>query len=253
MKIEAIISGLIGVAFGARALDAKKPLWARVAYGAVGYDLMRASYDALVRGEAMAGAQSSAPVRSLSTGQEAPALKFNEVRVRSIDERVARVHEQMVNGTRDPKVYGLARSVLSARCGDGWCVPERDYMGEFTALFNEVRKRVRYTWDPTDYDAFQTPGKTLELQNGDCDDQVALLGAMLRSIGHKVRSRIVQTQGFDTWNHIYLVAQHPGTKEWIPLDTTVNQPAGWEVPADIVIKKRDFDVLERGGAPAVRA
>ena len=82
---------------------------------------------------------------------------------------------------------------------------------------------------------------------------VGLLGAMLRSVGHQVRSRIVQTQGFDTWNHIYLVAKHPQTGEWVSLDPTVDKPAGWEVPENHVIRKKDFDVVEKGAAPKVRA
>jgi hypothetical protein len=127
------------------------------------------------------------------------------------------------------------------------CVPEKDAKKEAEALFYEVQKRVRYTWDPTDYDAFQTPAKTLALRAGDCDDAVSLLGALLRSVGHKVRTRVVQTKGQSTWNHIYLLVNING--QWMPLDTTVKQPPGWEVPPDLVVRKQDFDVVDGQAGP----
>lgn len=255
-RLDQIIGIAVGAALGARALDDRKPLWARIAYGAVGFDLISGALrtgqlgDGGV-GRAPVGPQKSAAGKNVESGVP---LNFEERRVKSIDQRVAFVHEQMVKGTRDPLVYQLARKVLGRKVGgeDGdWEVPEKDNWAEAQTLFKEVRKRVRYTWDPTDYDAFQTPRKTLALKAGDCDDQVALLGAMLRSIGLQVRSRIVQTKGESNWNHIYLTVNIPG-KGWIPLDPTVNQPPGWEVPAPLIIRKQDFAVKEEGGAPRVK-
>lgn len=224
---------LVGVAFGTKALDGSKPLWARIAYGAVAYDMVSMAY----RGSPKPLSGSEEPQ---STGRV--PLKFKEHRVRTIQERVAFVHQQMIQGTRDPKVYELAREIVTRRCGDDWCIPEKDHKKEAEAIFREVRKRIRYTWDPTDYDAFQTPAKTLALRAGDCDDAVSLMGAMLRSIGHKVRTRVVQTKGSDSWNHIYLMVNINGG--WMPLDATVKQPPGWEVPSSYVIRKQDFDVVE---------
>lgn len=239
MGIERVGAALIGVAFGTKVFDTRKPLWARIAYGAVAFDMVSMAFAS--EKPALLG-DSEEP----REGRKVP-LNFKEVRVRSIQERVALVHQQLLHGTRDPKVYGLAREILTRKCGDDWCVPEKAHRKEAEALFAEVRKRVRYTWDPTDYDAFQTPAKTLALRAGDCDDAVSLLGAMLRSVGHKVRTRIVQTKGSDTWNHIYLLTHVDG--QWMPLDPTVKNPPGWEVPAGYVIRKQDFDVVEKGGGP----
>lgn len=244
MKIAQIGAGLIGAAFGVKVLDDQKAWWARVAYGVVAYDLIRTAMNP--EGHLFG------PKKLGDSGEQQAArgttpLKFSEKRVRSIQERVAYVHQQMIQGTRDPKIYALAREVVTRKCGDDWCIPEKDHKAEATAIFNEVRKRVRYTWDPTDYDAFQTPAKTLALHAGDCDDYVSLTGALLRCLGHKVRSRIVQTTGSDTWNHIYLAVQING--QWMPLDPSVKQPAGWEVPQGMVIRKQDYDVVEKGAGP----
>lgn len=240
MTLDKAIALLLGAGFGARALDSRKGALARLGYALVGYDLLKTG----ISGEgSLFGAQGSGLAKG--TGGKAN-LKFKETRVRTIAERVARVHEQMVLGTRDPEVYALAREVVTRKCGEDWCIPEKDHKGEMVALFNEARSRCRYTLDPTDYDAFQTPSKTLQLASGDCDDEVSLLGAMLRTIGIPVRSRIYQTQGNTTWNHINLMAQDPGSGEWISLDlAAIGKPAGWEVPKQYILKQRDFDVLEK--------
>lgn len=243
---ERIAAGLIGAAFGLKIFDEKKPLWARVAYGAVSFDLLSAAVkpaeEHILFGDpkqrlADAGAQASKAGASVKK-----ATTFVEKRVKSIQERVAYVHKQMIQGTRDPKIYTLAREILVQKK-----VPEKDNKAEAVALFNEVRSRVRYTWDPTDYDAFQTPSKTLALQTGDCDDYVSLLGALCRSVGLEVRSRIVQTKGNSSWNHIYLMVKIGSG--WMPLDASMKEPAGWEVPANLIIRKQDFDVVEEGAGP----
>jgi hypothetical protein len=239
MNFAQIGTALFGAAFGVKAFDDKLPWPVRGAFGIISYHYIT-------------NAMTPSPVPVLGdAGAKVEAdpkkLKFKEVRVRNIQERVSRVHQQMIQGTRDPQVYALAREVLTRKKGDEWAVDEKDHLGEVKALYWEVRKRVRYTWDPTDYDAFQTPRKTLALKAGDCDDFVSLLGALLRSVGHKVRSRIVQTQGETTWNHIYLAVLVNG--KWMALDPTVKNEPGWEVPQNLVIRKQDFDVVETGAGP----
>lgn len=195
MTLEQFITALLGTAFGLRALDATKPAWARIAYGAVGVDLWRTALAAQPQLQFFgpSGAQ-----RTGLTPTSGKLPKFEERKARTITERVSMVHEQAVKGTRDPAVYQLAREVLSRKCGDDWCIAERDALGEVRALFDEVKKRVRYTWDPTDYDAFQTPKKTLELKTGDCIPEDALVvtgGYKLKPIGEVVEGDVVMGNG----------------------------------------------------------
>lgn len=242
MKLEAVAQTLLGAVMGVRVFDDKKPWWARTAYGVVAFELLKEGLGSIGRDmnppEGPALGDSAASVINARK-----PLTFAHGRVRTIQDRVAMVHKQMVASTKDPKVYALAREVLTRGGNDGeWPVAEKDHKGEVTALFNEVRKRVRYTWDPTDYDAFQTAVRTLELHAGDCDDMTILLGALCRSIGHQVRSRVVQTKDASSWNHIYLVVKVGNG--WMPLDASVNKPAGWEVPREMVLKMKDFEVVE---------
>lgn len=245
--LEQLIGILLGAAFGVRAFDSSRAWWARAAYGAVGVDLLMGAFKGRPAFEpAGVGDVDALSSGQTSDGQATIPLKFEARRARTIEQRVAYIHEQMIKGTRNPKVYALARALISRKCGGEWCIPERDSLNEIRALFAEVRSRVRYTLDPVDFDAFQTPNKTLALKTGDCDDQVSLLGAMCRSIGYPVQSRIYHTKGFETWNHIAMRVRLPN-KKWMTLDPTVNQPAGWEVPESAMLQApKDFDVQERG-------
>ena len=249
MTLDQVLAGLIAAAFGVRTLDSRRGALARVGYGLVAYDLVKTAWG---NEPLLAGGPEGGQNTGLVKGRAGQPLKFQERQARTIAERVAFVHEQMVLGTRDPAVYSLAREVLNRKCGGDWCVKQKDHWGEAVALFNEVKGKVRYTWDPLDYDAFQRPRKTLALRTGDCDDMVSLLGAMCRSIGLQVRSRIIQTTGEATWNHIYLLVHIPEANAWRPMDLTVQKPPGWEVPQQLIVRKRDFDVLEKS-APKLQA
>lgn len=169
--------------------------------------------------------------------------KMRTVRVRTIEDRIKLIKNLIRTGGLDPQVRSLSHSVLNRKCGGTWCIPEKDQKGEVAAIFQAVRERVRYVSDPLRRDTYVTPARTLFSQmGGDCDDSAAALGAMLESVGYTVRLRVVQTQGYDSWNHIYNVVQIPATGEWIVLDASQNKPAGWEVPANMIIHKRDFEV-----------
>ena len=119
----------------------------------------------------------------------------------------------------------------------------KDKMGEVQALFDWVRRNVRYTRDILRVETLHTARRMLELKAGDCDDMTILLGAMLVSTGHPVRLALV---GFNpkrphVYTHIYpevLVKDR-----WIAIDATVDRPIGWAPPA---LWKRVCDILTEG-------
>ncbi len=76
-----------------------------------------------------------------------------------------------------------------------------------------------------------------------CDDSTILVCSCLGSIGFAVGSRVVQTKGHETWNHIYgLVGVPKGNpKQWIPVDLSVRESTvGWEPPRGMIIAKKDY-------------
>lgn len=155
----------------------------------------------------------------------------------------------------------LAVSIVSERCGDKWCVPEKNWEAEATALFNWTRKNFRYVRDPRDVDVFSAPDRTLATRGGDCDDASILLGTLCKCLGMDVRLRVIQTKDADTWSHIYLLVDPSGgdgvaarTKaKWVALDASMDKPAGWEAPgasqvaasskpSGIVVRVKDYSV-----------
>mgnify|MGYP001617606107 FL=1 len=140
--------------------------------------------------------------------------------------------------------------MITRKCGargDGqtvWCAPEKDARAEATAMFNEVRRRVRYGRDTWGADVYQAPLRTLRMKHGDCASYVVLLGALLRSGGHRVSLAVVQTKRARDFDHIFLLVGLPpqNPTEWMALDASVDRPAGWRPPASMIARERVFSV-----------
>jgi len=118
-------------------------------------------------------------------------------------------------------------------------VPPKNRMGEACALFDFVKRNVRYTRDIFRVELLHSARRMLELRAGDCDDMTILLGAMLLSTGHPVRLVLA---GFrknqpHVYSHIYPEVNVSG--RWIAIDATMNKPMGWSPP---VIWKRICDI-----------
>lgn len=77
-----------------------------------------------------------------------------------------------------------------------------------------------------------------------CDDQTIVLASLLQSVGYPIRLRVIRTHDSNDWNHIYLLVGLPprDPRRWLPLDASVDQPAGWEAPASMIAERRDFTV-----------
>src|SRR3954454_5876931 len=103
-------------------------------------------------------------------------------------------------------------------------VSPKNRMGEACALFDFVKRNVRYTRDIFRVELLHSARRMLELRAGDCDDMTILLGAMLLSTGHPVRLVLV---GFRPhrphfYSHIYPEALIG--ERWIVLDATMPRP-----------------------------
>ena len=130
---------------------------------------------------------------------------------------------------RDPNVRWIAgRELRKAR------VKPQDWRNEVIALFNYTRQAVRYTRDPDGVELFQSPARSLDHGIGDCDDQVIFLASLLRSVGYPIILRVIGLKGSDQFQHIYLCVGLPphAPKEYMPLDPSRPEAAGWELPED---------------------
>jgi transglutaminase-like putative cysteine protease len=118
-------------------------------------------------------------------------------------------------------------------------VPPKNRMGEACALFDFVKRNIRYTRDIFRVELLHSARRMLELRAGDCDDMTILLGAMLVSTGHPVRLILA---GFrrnrpHVYSHIYPEVNVSG--RWIAIDATMDKPMGWSPP---VVWKRICEI-----------
>lgn len=106
-------------------------------------------------------------------------------------------------------------------------VRPKHYLGEVMALFDWVKKNIRYTRDIYKVELLHSARRMLQLRAGDCDDMTILLAAMLEATGHPVRLVLVGSdpRKRNRFSHIYLESQVNG--RWIALDPTMAKPPGW--------------------------
>jgi transglutaminase-like putative cysteine protease len=112
-----------------------------------------------------------------------------------------------------PRIVELARSIVSD-------LPGKAFRQEAARLQNWVRENIRYTLDVYDVETLQTPLVTLDLKQGDCDDQSILLATLLNAIGHEARFVAVGLDRAmpDNFEHVFVETKIGG--EWLPAETT---------------------------------
>lgn len=187
-------------------------------------------------------------------------MQMRSFNIRTLDDRIRYLQKLVDNGKRDPQIYAFARRALTKRCGNSWCISEKDNLGEAKAIFSamrstqnadiaaaksvfrNIRRNVRYTSDIAGVDTYQKPSHTLRLNSGDCDDYSTLTCSALGSVGIPCRFKVIRTRGANDWNHIYPQAGFPraNPKRWISMDSSVNMPFGWEAPPKMVAASRVF-------------
>jgi transglutaminase-like putative cysteine protease len=164
-------------------------------------------------------------------------------RTMPIEKRVAILQKLVEDSIKDGEMRKLALQITSS-------CPARDDRCEARAVYEAVKRRVRYTGDVapikhTDgsiegVDYFQTAKRTWEIQGGDCDDQAVLNATLLTLNGIPARFRITAPRtknrplaGDPGWAHIYATAGIPknNPSSWVALDTTIpGQFFGKEAP-----------------------
>ncbi len=94
----------------------------------------------------------------------------------------------------------------------------KNFRGEAAALCEWVKRNIRYVRDVNEVETIQTPLKTLDIGQGDCDDQSTLLASLLEAVGFRTRFLAIKTAAFGPFVHV--VAQAQIGREWVPLETT---------------------------------
>lgn len=127
-------------------------------------------------------------------------------------------------GVRDPaqEVRETALSLVRD-------LPPRAWIAQIERL-QEFVKGIRYVRDPVDLETVQTPMKTLEYGQGDCDDQATLLASLLTALGHPARFIAVAFKG-GPFEHVLVQTKVNSTgqdsRDWVTAETIIDKPLGW--------------------------
>lgn len=164
----------------------------------------------------------------------------------SIDERVAILRDVGWRSLKDPAMRKLALQITQS-------CQARDAACEARAIYDWVRKNIRYTGDIGPHhhgrkgpyegiDLFQSPARTVEFGGGDCDDHSLLVCNLAIANGFACTYRITgpSKSPNDDWSHIYPMVGMPKNdpKKLLALDTTLpGNMFGREAPYG---KKRDY-------------
>lgn len=155
-----------------------------------------------------------------------------------IEERLRILQDLTWKSVQDPRNRKLALN-MTHDC------PERDGKCEANAVYNAIKKNIRYTGDVAPLkmgadgpiegvDLFQSAYRTWEFQGGDCDDHSVLAATALTLNGIPAKFRVTAPHRTADFSHIYVLAGLPKMRptKWIPIDTTLpgNDRFGYEVP-----------------------
>ena len=125
-------------------------------------------------------------------------------------------------------------------------VPAFDELGEVHALYQWVKRNIRYTKDPVTKEKLYPPQEVLKIRAGDCDDISMLLGAFLLAIGYPARWVTISASADNPaeFSHVYVEAEVPaGSKNWVPLDAArLDAEFGAEPP--IYYRKRAWSIAD---------
>lgn len=131
------------------------------------------------------------------------------------------MRELTIAGRKDPSIKTLADSIVRS-------APSGDFSAQNAAVFNWVKRNIKYVRDIRDVETVSTPQRTLKARTGDCDDMAVLIASLLEAIGNKTRFVAL---GFNGGDYEHVVAQARMGPHWITLDPTVSYAyPGWHPP-----------------------
>jgi len=125
-----------------------------------------------------------------------------------VEQTINEMRSLVDEALRDPSIIRLATDIIRG-------VPAFDDLAEANALYEWVRRNIRFTKDPVNKEKLYPPAELLKIRAGDCDDISMLLGTLLMAVGYPARLMTVAAGG-DEFSHVYVEGNING--EWIAID-----------------------------------
>jgi transglutaminase superfamily protein len=145
---------------------------------------------------------------------------------------IARIRELIHAGMTDQLINRQAMAIVHAAG-----VQPFDFVGEIRAIFDWVRRNVRFFKDIDGVETLRTAREVLTIRGGDCDDITVLLSSLLLTIGHGVRLVTISSDADapGVFSHIYCEVEIGG--QWVPLDAARRDPAFGKGPRQYFRKR----------------
>ncbi|MGH8864428.1 MAG: transglutaminase-like domain-containing protein [Burkholderiales bacterium] len=146
---------------------------------------------------------------------------------------IAAMRRLIEEGKKDPAVHETAATILQG-------VRAFDWNGERRAIYEWVRRNIRFTRDVYGKETLHSAREILRLRIGDCDDYTVLLCALLATVGHKTRIVTISSNDEDPeqFSHVYPEVFAEGT--WIAIDAARRNPA-YSLAPERFHRKRIWD------------
>ncbi len=131
---------------------------------------------------------------------------------KDIDEELRYLRKLVSEWRATPLIRNLAVKIIQ----DSGVEP-RDKKQQALAIASWVQQHIYYIHELPE--RFQTPGETLRLKAGDCDDSTTLVCSLIESVG--IPSKLVCMKINGAWKHIFPAAVMMPQQTILPLDTTM--------------------------------
>lgn len=135
--------------------------------------------------------------------------------------RLGEIRERIHKGSSSLYISGLAAGIRQG-------AKIRDEEEEARAYFEWVQRNV--IWEDDVSDHLMEPREIVERGVAECENQVILLGSLLRSRRYPLVFKITATNDPDEMSHIHLLVGLPrqAPMRWIAIDSTIPDLMGGE-------------------------
>jgi predicted transglutaminase-like cysteine proteinase len=136
-----------------------------------------------------------------------------------VDQTIRAMRSLIDAGKKDPGIHELAACILRQSH-----VRAFDLMGEARAVYEWVRRNVRFTRDVYGKETLHAAPDVVRLGIGDCDDFTILMCSLLGTIGHQTRIVTIAGHAEDPgqFSHVYPEVCISG--RWVPMDAARRAP-----------------------------
>jgi Transglutaminase-like superfamily len=178
--------------------------------------------------------------RSSTPGAAAPAYRTPLLNGEPGTAQTIRLMRQLIDhALADAQFVRLAIDIVRS-------VSAYDDLGEAEALYNWVKRNIRFTKDPVTKEKLYPPEELLKIKAGDCDDIAMLLGALLIAVGYPARLVTVSAnpENPQEFSHVYVEGEvPPGSGNWIAMDAArLDSQFGIEPPT--YFRKRAWSLTD---------